>query len=69
MLKPELKSDWLPSALAHLQRNFLGLAIVTAAGVVAWAADHEVTGVLVTVLGGLGLFGSILGASMAEHSD
>jgi hypothetical protein len=44
------------SVLSHLRKNFLGLAILTAAGVVLWAAGWEVIGILVTVVGGFGLF-------------
>jgi hypothetical protein len=44
------------SVLSHLRKNFLGLAILTAAGVVLWAAGWEVIGILVTVVGGCGLF-------------
>ena len=44
------------SVLSHLRKNFLGLAILTAAGAVLWAAGWEVIGILVTVVGGFGLF-------------
>src|SRR6516162_11058665 len=44
------------SVLTHLRQNYLGLAILTAAGVVLWAAGWEVIGILVTVVGGFGLF-------------
>ena len=45
------------SVLTHLRQNFLGLAILTAAGVVLWrVAGWEVIGILVTVVGGFGLF-------------
>jgi hypothetical protein len=46
----------LLSVLTQLQQNFLGLAILTAAGVVLWSAGWEVIGALVTVVGGFGLF-------------
>jgi hypothetical protein len=46
----------MPSALSYLRKNFLALAILTAAGVVLWAAGWEVIGILVTVVGGFGLF-------------
>ena len=44
------------SVLAHLRQNYLGLAILTAAGVVLWSAGWEVIGILATVVGGFGLF-------------
>jgi hypothetical protein len=44
------------SVLTHLRQNFLGLAILTAAGVILWSAGWEVIGILVTVVGGFGLF-------------
>ena len=39
-----------------VRQNYLGLAILTAAGVILWSAGWEVIGILVTVVGGFGLF-------------
>ena len=49
--------------LTHLRQNFLGLAILTAAGVVLWSAGWEVIGILVTVVGGFGLFWGLVTAA------
>jgi class 3 adenylate cyclase len=51
------------SALARLQQNVLGLALVTAAGIVLWFAGWEVIGILLTVAGGFGLFRSLVTAA------
>ena len=51
------------SVLTHLRQNFLGLAILTAAGVVLWSAGWEVIGILVTVVGGFGLFWGLVTAA------
>jgi len=51
------------SVLTHLQQNFLGLAILIAAGVVLMAAGWEVIGTLITVLGAVGLFGGLVAAA------
>jgi hypothetical protein len=51
------------SVLTHLRQNFLGLAILTAAGVILWFAGWEVIGILVTVVGGFGLFWSLVSAA------
>jgi hypothetical protein len=51
------------SVLAHLRQNFLGLAILTAAAVILWAAGWEVIGLLVTVVGGFGLFWGLVAAA------
>jgi hypothetical protein len=53
------------SVLTHLQQSFLGLALVTAAGLVLWYAGWEVIGLLVTVAGGFGLFRSLVTAADA----
>jgi len=44
------------AVLTHLRQNFIGLALLTAAGVILWSAGWEVIGILVTVVGGFGLF-------------
>jgi hypothetical protein len=51
------------SVLTRLQKNFLGLTIVTAAGIVLWFAGWEVIGILVTVAGGFGLFRGLVVAA------
>jgi hypothetical protein len=51
------------SVLTHLRQNFLGLAILTAAGVILWSAGWEVIGIFVTVVGGFGLFGGLVAAA------
>jgi hypothetical protein len=51
------------SVLAHLRQNYLGLAILTAAGVILWSAGWEVIGILVTVVGGFGLFWGLVAAA------
>src|SRR5262245_979393 len=51
------------SVLIHLQQNFLGLAILVAAGVILLAAGREVIGILITVLGGIGLFAGLVAAA------
>jgi Co/Zn/Cd efflux system component len=53
------------SVLTHLQQSVLGLALVTAAGIVLWFAGWEVIGLLVTVAGGFGLFRSLVTAADA----
>jgi hypothetical protein len=57
------------SVLTHLRKNYLGLAILTAAGVVLWAAGWEVIGLLVTVVGGFGLFWGLVITSADTGSD
>ena len=54
------------SVLAHLRQNYLGLAILTAAGVILWSAGWEVIGILVTVVGGFGLFWGLVAAADTE---
>jgi hypothetical protein len=51
------------SVLIRLRQNFLGLVVVTAAGVILWAAGWVVIGLLVTVAGGIGLFSSLITAA------
>ena len=51
------------SVLTHLRQNFLGLAIVTTAGVILWFAGWEVIGMLLTVVGGFGLFWNLVSAA------
>ena len=51
------------SVLTHLRQNYLGLAILTAAGVILWSAGWEVIGILVTVVGGIGFFLGVLAAA------
>jgi hypothetical protein len=53
----------MQSVLTHLRQNFLGLAILTAAGVILWSAGWEVIGILVTVIGGFGLFWGLVAAA------
>jgi hypothetical protein len=53
----------LLSVLTRLRQSFLGLAILTAAGVILWAAGWEVIGLLVTVVGGFGLFWGLVAAA------
>src|SRR5262245_20051067 len=51
------------SVLIRLRQNFLGLAVVTAVGVILWAAGWVVIGLLVTVAGGIGLFSGLVTAA------
>jgi hypothetical protein len=51
------------SVLTHLRQSFFGLAILTAAGVILWAAGWEVIGLLVTVVAGFGLFWGFVAAA------
>ena len=57
------------SVLAHLRQNFLGLAILTAAAVILWAAGWEVIGILLTVIGGVGLFLGLIAAAFDTGGD
>ena len=57
------------SVLAHLRQNFLGLAILTAAAVILWAAGWEVIGILITVVGGFGLFLGLIAAAFDTGGD
>ena len=54
------------SVLTRLRQSFLGLAVLTAAGVILWAAGWEVIGILLTVVGGFGLFGGLVTAADTE---
>ena len=51
------------SVLTRLRKNVLGLAILTAVGVILWSAGWEVIGILVTVVGGFGLFWGFVAAA------
>jgi hypothetical protein len=51
------------SFLTRVRQNYIGLAILTAAGVILWAAGWEVIGILVTVVGGFGLFWGLVTAA------
>ena len=57
------------SVLIHLRQNFLGLAILTAAAVILWAAGWEVIGILITVVGGFGLFLGLIAAAFDTGGD
>jgi hypothetical protein len=57
------------SVLTHLRQNFLGLAILTAAAVLLWAAGWEVIGILTTVVGGFGLFLGLVAAALDTGGD
>jgi len=57
------------SVLSHLRQNFLGLAILTAAAIILWAAGGEVIGILVTVVGGFGLFLALVAAALDTGGD
>src|SRR5262249_12476852 len=50
------------SALTRLRQHYIGLAILTAAGVILWSAGWEGIGVLVTVVAGFGLFWGLVTA-------
>jgi hypothetical protein len=54
-----------------LRQNFLGLTILTGAGLVLWAAGAagwEVIGILLTVVGGIGLFGGLVATAFITDS-
>ena len=51
------------SLYTRLRQSFLGLTILTAAGVILWAAGWEVIGLLITVVGGFGLFWGLVAAA------
>ena len=51
-----------------LRQHFLGLTILTAAGVGLWAAGWEVIGILVTVVGGFGLFAGLVATAFVAES-
>jgi hypothetical protein len=54
------------SVLSHLRQNFLGLAILAAAGVILWASGWEVIGILITALAAFGLFLGFVAAADLE---
>jgi hypothetical protein len=56
---------WMLPVLIRLRQSFLGLAAVTAVGVILWAAGWVVIGLLVTVAGGIGLFSGLVTAADA----
>ena len=51
------------SVATHLRQHFLGLTILTAAAVILWAAGWAVIGILLTVIGGFGLFMGLVAAA------
>jgi len=51
------------SVLTRLRQSFLALAIVTAVGVILWSAGWNVIGLLITVVGGFGLFWGLVAAA------
>src|SRR5262245_59417303 len=57
------------SVLTHLRQNFLGLAVLTAAGVMLWASGWDVIGILITVIGGVGVFLSSVAAGLDTGGD
>src|SRR5262245_5030247 len=56
-----------------LRQNFVFLAILTAAGLILWHAGWDAIGILLTVVGGLGLFGGLVSTAFVtetyEQSD
>jgi hypothetical protein len=52
-----------------LRQNFLGLAVLTGAGLVFWAAGWEVIGILLTVVGGIGLFWGLVATAFITESS
>jgi len=57
------------SVVTHLRQHFLGLTILTAAAVILWAAGWEVIGILITVVGGFGLFLGLIAAAFDTGGD
>jgi hypothetical protein len=51
-----------------LQQNYLGVAILTSAGLVLWATGWEVIGILLTIVGGIGLFWGLVAAALITES-
>jgi hypothetical protein len=51
-----------------LQQNYLGVALLTGAGVVLWATGWEVIGILLTVVGMIGLFWGLVAAAFVTES-
>ena len=66
MSRTERPGTAMLSVLTRLRQSFLGLAVLTAAGVILWSAGWEVIGVLLTVVGGFGLFGGLVTAAETE---
>jgi|SRR5262245_48384859 len=52
-----------------LRQNFLFLAILTAAGLILWHAGWDVIGILITVIGGLGLFGGLVSTAFVSETS
>ena len=57
------------SVLSHLRQHFLALAILTAAAVILWASGWNVIGILLTVVGGFGLFLGLVAAALDIGGD
>jgi len=51
------------SVLTRLRQSFFALAILTAVGVILWSAGWNVIGLLITVVGGFGLFWGLVAAA------
>ena len=54
------------SVLTRLRQSFFALAIVTAVGVILWSAGWDVIGLLITVVGGFGLFWGLVAAAETD---
>jgi hypothetical protein len=57
------------SVATLLRQHFLGLTILTAAAVILWAAGWAVIGILLTVIGGFGLFMGLVAAAFDTGGD
>ena len=57
------------SVLSHLRQHFLALAILTSAAVILWASGWNVIGILLTVVGGFGLFLGLVAAALDIGGD
>ena len=57
---------WMISILTLLTKSFFVLTMLTIAGAILWATGREVIGILATVVGGVGLFLSFIGAADVE---
>ena len=57
------------SVATLLRQHFLGLTILTAAAVILWAAGWAVIGILLTVIGGFGLFMGLVAAAFDTEGD
>ena len=66
MSPTETAGTTMLSVLTRLRQSFLGLAVLTAVGVILWSAGWEVVGILLTVVGGVGLFGGLVTAAESE---